>query len=421
MTSSSDFFSWYTFTAQSGPLLLIQHLHPTLAFKPLILFPLTLYLLPLHPHHRLMLQAVSLYLLLLFSSLTPSRFFNGMLGVSEPGALNCYTLFRLITLTLFVSRNITLTHLPLSGFSALRFDGTHSRSGIFLLVSQTLAAASSFLSRRVYPSLSFLPPLFLCLPLLLLDPYVEVNIFLNDSSLLSFLNVYAPLFAFLLGIAEQISFLLSFSPRQTSFSWETSIVITPYKALKVLPTHVEKAIDWVISSDLLPLNDSDTPTLLHRSSPDISFALFSLFLSCSWEVLQNLGSDQLLTVPLSLVFRPNKRLPSLNFQKVCWDNFAFYFNSHCSSAKAYSSLFFSFAVALFTSQTLNALLTIGCSGQTALAYFLSALSLCGTEATIFFSLGLVCSSFSDEACAILQALCWSRQYQQVCPLSSPPI
>ena len=36
-----------------------------LAFKPLILFPPTLYIFPLHFHHRLMLLAVSLYLLLL--------------------------------------------------------------------------------------------------------------------------------------------------------------------------------------------------------------------------------------------------------------------------------------------------------------------------------------------------------------------
>ena len=44
--------------------------------------------------------------------------------------------------------------------------------------------------------------------------------------------------------------------------------------------------------------------------------------------------------------------------------------------------------------------------------------LCGTEATFFFSAGPVCSSFSAEACAILHALCWSQQYQQVCHFSS---
>ena len=42
---------------------------------------------------------------------------------------------------------------------------------------------------------------------------------------------------------------------------------------------------------------------------------------------------------------------------------------------------------------------------------------CGTEATLSFSAGQVCSSFSAEASAILQALRWSRQHQQVCHFS----
>ena len=45
-------------------------------------------------------------------------------------------------------------------------------------------------------------------------------------------------------------------------------------------------------------------------------------------------------------------------------------------------------------------------------------SLCCTEATLSFSAGPVCSSFSSEACAILQALCWYWQQQQVCNFSS---
>ena len=105
MTSSLNSSIWYTSTAQSGPLLLMHHSNHILAFKLLIPFPPTLYLLPLHPHYRLMLLAVSLYLLLSLPLSAPSGFFNGMLGVSEPGALNCYTFFRLIPLALFVSRN----------------------------------------------------------------------------------------------------------------------------------------------------------------------------------------------------------------------------------------------------------------------------------------------------------------------------
>ena len=45
-------------------------------------------------------------------------------------------------------------------------------------------------------------------------------------------------------------------------------------------------------------------------------------------------------------------------------------------------------------------------------------TLCGTEATLSFSAGPVCSSFSAEACAILLALCWSRQHHKVCHFSS---
>ena len=45
-------------------------------------------------------------------------------------------------------------------------------------------------------------------------------------------------------------------------------------------------------------------------------------------------------------------------------------------------------------------------------------SLCDTKATLSFSTSPVYSSFSAEACTILQALCWSWQHQQDCHLSS---
>ena len=72
-------------------------------------------------------------------------------------------------------------------------------------------------------------------------------------------------------------------------------------------------------------------------------------------MLQNLGSNHLpilQAVPLFPVFRPNRRPPSFNFYKACWDNFASYFDFHCLSPEEYSS--FSFAAAFFTSLTLNA-------------------------------------------------------------------
>ena len=74
-------------------------------------------------------------------------------------------------------------------------------------------------------------------------------------------------------------------------------------------------------------------------------------------MLQDLGSDHLpilLSIPLSPVFRPNKRPPIFNFQKASWDDFAFYLDSHCPSADEYSSLSLSYAAALFTFLALNA-------------------------------------------------------------------
>ena len=167
MTSSSDSSSWYTFTAQSGPsgpLLLMQHSHPTLAFKSLILFPPTSYLLPLHPYHHLMLLTVFLYLLLplpLFNSLKVLQW--NAWGL-QARSTNFCNLFRLIRLTLFVYRNLTLIYLPLSGsLDSLLCNPMAPTPDLvfFLLMSQTLVAASSFSSGRAYPSLSFLPPFFL--------------------------------------------------------------------------------------------------------------------------------------------------------------------------------------------------------------------------------------------------------------------
>ena len=121
----------------------------------------------------------------------------------------------------------------------------------------------------------------------------------------------------------------------------------------------EGVFDWVISSHLLLFNNPDIPTLLHRSSasrsfPDISFAPFFFALSCSWEVLQNLGFDHLpifLSLSGLLSQQPS---PFFNFQKVRWDDFASNFDSHCPPEEEYSSLSLSFAAALFTSLALHA-------------------------------------------------------------------
>ena len=72
-------------------------------------------------------------------------------------------------------------------------------------------------------------------------------------------------------------------------------------------------------------------------------------------------------------------------------------------------------------------LTIWCFGlralfllllaKTALVYLPIALFVAPSP-LFLFSVGPVCSSFCAETCAIMHALCWSRQHQQVCHFSS---
>ena len=187
MPSSSDSSSWYTFTAQSGPHLLMQHSHPTLTFRLLNLFPPTLYLLPLHPHHRLMVLAVSLSLP---NSLRILQWNAGGLRARKTKLLH-FISSHPVDHTYIQESNLSLSSsFWIPGFSALQSHGTHSRSGIF---STDVADASGgviifvkqglFFSELYTSSLSSLGPY---------SDYVEVNISLNNFSSLSFLNVYAP-------------------------------------------------------------------------------------------------------------------------------------------------------------------------------------------------------------------------------------
>ena len=112
-----------------------------------------------------------------------------MLAVFEPEALNYFNFFRPIPLTLSVSKNPILTYLPLLGFSALRSDCTHPRSGI-LSPDDTHACGGVMIFIRHGSSFSELSICSFFLPDHYSD-YVEVNISLNNYSLLSFFNVSA--------------------------------------------------------------------------------------------------------------------------------------------------------------------------------------------------------------------------------------
>ena len=139
------------------------HSRPTLDSKPLIPHLPIIYLLLLPSHHRPSLLAVLLHLLPSLHPLTLSGFFNGMLEVFEPGALNCFTFFYPILSTLSAFRNPILTPLPLSGFlGSLLCALIAPTPGLAFSppIPRTPAAALSFSSGRAYPFLNFLPPFF---------------------------------------------------------------------------------------------------------------------------------------------------------------------------------------------------------------------------------------------------------------------
>ena len=137
----------YTSTVQSGPLLLMLHSHSTLVSKyPPSAHSISPFSAPsppsLTPGRPSTPPASS-------PPLTLSRFFNGMLEVFKPGALNYFTFSCPTLSTLSASRNPILTPLPLSGFldSLLCVLIAPTPSLAFsLLMSSTPAAALSFSS-----------------------------------------------------------------------------------------------------------------------------------------------------------------------------------------------------------------------------------------------------------------------------------
>ena len=164
VTPFSDSSDTYTSTVEPGPPLLTLRSRTTPISKPPIPHLPILYLLPLLLHHRPLLLDIFLRLLFPLFLLTLSGFFNGMLEVFEPGALNYFTFYCSILSILSASRNPILTHRPLSGFLDFLLCALIAPTpglAFSLLIPHTLAAALSFSSGRAYPFLNFLPPLFL--------------------------------------------------------------------------------------------------------------------------------------------------------------------------------------------------------------------------------------------------------------------
>ena len=254
VTSSSDSSDMYTSTVQSSPASANAALSPQPRLQTS--YPPSAHHIspPLPSHQRPLLLAFLLPPLL---SLTLSGFFNEMLEVFELGTLNYSTFFHPILSTLSVFRNPILTPLSLFGFSALRSDRTHSRSGI---LSSDTTHASGGIVIFVRQGLSFSELSTSSLSSLdSYSDYVGINISPNNSSSLSFLNVYAPLFAPPQRMAEPIPSLPPFfpSPEISSF-WGTSIAITPSGSQEVLPTPMGRK--YSTGSSPLTSSPSMTPT-----------------------------------------------------------------------------------------------------------------------------------------------------------------
>ena len=106
-----------------------------------------------------------------------------------------------------------------------------------------------------------------------------------------FLMCTLPLFALSRRMAEPTPFLPPFFLLQKSLhSGGLQLRSPPLELKRYFRPRGEEVFDWLISSDLLLLNDPDIPTLLHRStgsrsSPAIFFAPSSIALSCTWDLI----------------------------------------------------------------------------------------------------------------------------------------
>ena len=284
------------------------HSRPTLVSKLLIPHLPILYLFLLPPHHSPLLLAVLLRLLSPPDALMVLQWNAGGLQARSTELLH-FLSFHPVDLICIQESNLnSFSSFRIPGYSVLHSNRIHSRSGI---LSPDATHASGGVVIFVRQGLSFSELSISTLSSLdSYSNYEGINISLNNS--FSFLNVYAPLSAPPRRMAEPTS-----SPLQKSLhGWGLQLPSPPWDSRGTFDPRGKEVFDWVISSDLLHLNDPDTPTFLHRSSADISFAPSSHVFSCSWEVLQDLGSDHLpifLSIPLSLVYRPNERPPSFNF------------------------------------------------------------------------------------------------------------
>ena len=159
---------------------------PTLVFKPLIPRQPIPYLLPLPPHHRPLLQAIFLRLLLLspHDSLRILQWNAGVLRARSTELLYFLSSHPVDLIGIQKSNFNSSSSFQITGFSTLRSDRIHSRSGI-LSRDATHPSGGAIIFVRQGLSFSELSTSSLSS----LDPYsdeVGVNMSLNNSFLALF-------------------------------------------------------------------------------------------------------------------------------------------------------------------------------------------------------------------------------------------
>ena len=168
-----------------------------------------------------------------------------------------------------------------SEFSVPRSDRTRSRSGI--LSPEATHASGDVIFAKQSLSFSKLSTTSLCLLDSYFD-YVGVNISLNNSSSLSFLNFYIPPVFSSLAYIRTDSFSPSIlSSSKNMFILETSIAITRSGTQKVLQFSV--GMKYSIGSS--PLNPSPSMTLIYLLFP---FALLAVAPPLTFSLLPPLSS-----------------------------------------------------------------------------------------------------------------------------------
>ena len=226
--------------------------YPTLVSKLLIAHLPILYLLPLPLHHHSLLLAFFLRLLppLPPNSLRVLQWNAGGLRARSTELLHFLSSHPVDLICIQESNLNSSSSFRIPGFSVLRSDRTHSRSGI---LSSDTTHASGGVVIFVRQGLSFSE--LSTTSLSSLDPYsdyVGINISLNNSSSVSFLNVYAPPIRSSPtdGRTDYFSPSILSSSRNLFILGDLNCHHPLWDSRGTSDPRREEVFDWVISSDL---------------------------------------------------------------------------------------------------------------------------------------------------------------------------